>query len=158
MSDRFKSLLGQAPKLKTKTSLTRYCSCLLPSRYADSLVSFHLFPKLPLELRLIIWKLACFQSRSVYLSTVPVLLDLYASHPYKMNRPNQLNCPTILQICKEAREEALKHYELINRCVSHEHKIHDQKVYINFDVDHVSLNPWAPNFDAVVVCYFPSMS
>ncbi|ESZ91182.1 hypothetical protein SBOR_8433 [Sclerotinia borealis F-4128] len=92
---------------------------------------FQLFPRLPMEIRLKIWRISCFNTtRNIFLPG------------YKSCR-SWIRCqsayPTLLSTCKEARHEGLKHYEAFD-ChggdVLARHPAQIQgKVYINWAVD-----------------------
>ena len=78
---------------------------------------FHLFPKLPTELRLQIWGLACEEER-----VVPLLPGVGHLGPVTHKH---LAVPPILHACAEARSVGLRHYDL---------SFHPQ-VYLNRDRD-----------------------
>ncbi|KAI1800043.1 hypothetical protein F4811DRAFT_557210 [Daldinia bambusicola] len=80
----------------------------------DSLQVFHRFPKLPIEVRLMIWE---------YNLPGPRILDIQPKFPTRPKRriifaaavnPNGkrvCSAPANLQVCRESREEALKRYK-----------------------------------------------
>lgn len=77
--------------------------------------TFIRFPKLPAELRIPIWKEACQVTRNVDIATGSIAItfaneDEVAAHPhyYRSRCPS----PSLLHVCREARDEGLKHYKL----------------------------------------------
>ncbi|CZR52636.1 uncharacterized protein PAC_02513 [Phialocephala subalpina] len=76
--------------------------------------TFTLFPKLPLELRNIIWLFALPPSRHVKFRNRRILQDLVESSVcYDNIRLNaSTKIPTILSVCSESRAVALVHYPL----------------------------------------------
>jgi hypothetical protein len=64
---------------------------------------FHLFPKLPIELRLQIWREALPKARNVYLGVQCC-----------MRRPGA-ELPVTRMVLRESREETLRHYIIISQ-------------------------------------------
>jgi hypothetical protein len=104
---------------------------LVPSATQTPLSSFHLFPQLPLELRLKVWR---------YLIDQPRVLKLIACKSFNQTSPSftsrwvSLNhpVPVPLRICQECREEALKSLQLaFGSWFCH------ANIYINFSLDTV---------------------
>jgi hypothetical protein len=102
---------------------------------------FHLFPKLPIEIRLMVWKKASFISRAVHLS-----IRRLDSDPIKIQLVSKTHVPAILQTNQESRQEAANHYVLafgnswfLDPPGPTEYKFPDT-VYINFGVDYVMLD------------------
>ncbi|KAN0106802.1 hypothetical protein V8E51_009678 [Hyaloscypha variabilis] len=118
--------------------------------------SFTCFPRLPPELRRLIWKHASFHSRDVDITasfdryTLPRDLDFHSSpetfHYLSISLP-----PALLSTTSESRAEALKHYSLDFPSLSisktplttgstvSEDKPH---VYVNWKVDRLCLVNW----------------
>jgi hypothetical protein len=108
---------------------------------------FTLFPKLAIELRLEVWKLACFESRIVDLWTVKIPETAPRYYRYR-----SYSTVPILHTCKEAREVGLQHYssefgvEFIKSSSGTSTTIFPElaipHIYINWDLDIICLvNP-----------------
>jgi len=76
-----------------------------------TLSSFTLFPKLPFEVRLMIWGFACHHTRNVdiWAKSIP---DIYLRECATFRYVSSCPPPAILGSSKEGRTEGLKHYEL----------------------------------------------
>jgi len=119
---RFTALLSQLPKLTIPLPL-------------QPLETFTLFPRLPIDIRVKIWKLMSTQPRKVKL-----FFDISsASRAESRTIEGQSKIPVVLQINRESREEGLRFYtkcresveaKLVGHWVNH--------MYINFEVDHFS--------------------
>jgi hypothetical protein len=77
------------------------------------LSAFTPFPRLPIEIRLKIWKCACFFSRNVDIwakdiGGIACEYTGHVAHYFHSSAP----APSLLHICRESRSEALKHYQL----------------------------------------------
>ncbi|EPE37063.1 hypothetical protein GLAREA_09226 [Glarea lozoyensis ATCC 20868] len=84
---------------------------------------FHYFQKLPIELRLKIWKEVC---------RFPRIVEPLSSN--KPNFPSESLAPALLHVCREAREEGLKIYEMLP---SYGDLSRFRETYINWQVDYV---------------------
>ncbi|KAF8855984.1 hypothetical protein BDZ45DRAFT_804489 [Acephala macrosclerotiorum] len=111
-----------------------------PSR----LETFHPFPKLPVELRLKVWKFVSFLPRIVDVWSKNFSIKCYdyreALIPHYMFTRSPP--PAILQICRESRNEALKHYTLDFAAERDEGAYvvsSKPRIYINWKVDTVCL-------------------
>ncbi|KAF4621873.1 hypothetical protein G7Y89_g14470 [Cudoniella acicularis] len=82
--------------------------------------SFHRFPQLPIELRLMIWKFSFPRSR---------LIEVYYEEDTN-SCTTTCPAPTALKICKESRQEALRHYKLMFRT-----SIMPPRIYFDPSVD-----------------------
>ncbi|KUJ18983.1 uncharacterized protein LY89DRAFT_732513 [Mollisia scopiformis] len=118
--------------------------------------TFTCFEKLPIELRLKIWRVACFRSRNVDIWITRIRLfstvDLYHTDAGydKMSRLSYFKSgsppPVVLHCCQESRQEGLKHYKL-SFGFSHTVKggltfAKDPRIYINWEADRLCLmNP-----------------
>jgi hypothetical protein len=115
---------------------------------------FECFPKLPLELRLKIWKALCFIPRNVGLWAKPLGADDFWNDFGELERlfkfVTNLGAPAILHTCREAREEGLKYCTLafgddrwghVPALAAHVHFPLDPKFYFNFDIDVPCLVP-----------------
>ena len=138
-SHRLESLLTQLPRLETDLS----------SRGA-ALKSFPLIPKLPTELRCMIWAFIASQSRVV------LVFDMAMAKPWPSNIKSQSNTPSIMHTSKVSRSEGLKFYELLSEkaqdlksCTAHHGwplTEKTKKLYINFKVDRFILClHWRPS-------------
>jgi hypothetical protein len=123
VNTRPQSLLADIPKLSISTPL-------------QPIESFTLFPDLPVDIRIKIWKLLSFERRKVKLFFLPRSVAHKKSHLIK----GQSKIPTVLHICKESRAAGLRYYTL---CLEHvlEENLEQANggpnhVYVNFDVDH----------------------
>ncbi|CZR66005.1 uncharacterized protein PAC_15905 [Phialocephala subalpina] len=114
------------------------------------LTEFHPFPDLPIELRSIIWKEACFVSRDVdiwmryqgevRLDQIPEAegLEVFLPHPYH----SRSQAPSILQVDQESRAEGLRWYRLefgTNMRIGGLSYVLPPKIYINWEVDRLCL-------------------
>ncbi|KAH8646079.1 hypothetical protein BGZ60DRAFT_554822 [Tricladium varicosporioides] len=102
--------------------------------------SFRNFNKLPPELRIMIWKLATKEPRLIR-ATQLLRSRLYLPHPQSLyHLQTTYPTPAILHVSSESRQEALKHYTLVNanlRCHPYFAVPFFAKVYINFTIDTV---------------------
>ena len=93
--------------------------------------TFTVFPKLPVELRTMIWGYASNFPRVVALS-----MD---THREEYRIEGQIGVPAILHVCLEARQEARKHYEICrsrcSRCSGVCTVRRQRQLYVNFAVD-----------------------
>lgn len=79
-----------------------------------------MFPKLPVELRLKIWGHACSQPRFIEIEYGPKVRNGFdlggvicaGDHYRRRVSPRSRQTPALFRVCKEAREEATKVYEL----------------------------------------------
>jgi hypothetical protein len=80
----------------------------------EELTSFTVFPKLPIEIRLKIWKGASHFQRNLEIFSHPIshytIVSGAASHAFKLQ--TSLPPPAILHVNSESRMEALQHYTL----------------------------------------------
>lgn len=88
---------------------------------------FTLFPRLPAEIRLLIWNFACRVER-----IIPLLPGL--GHLSPLTHPT-LAVPPVLHACSDSRRVALKHYNL---------SFHP-RLYVNHDYDHIMLHLFYPH-------------
>jgi hypothetical protein len=94
---------GSVPKMSRVQSLLKALQTLeIPTPPFQNLREFDLFPKLPTELCLRIWRLAAFAPRGISLR----YLDPASSEPLPLTAAT----PAILHTCLELRGEGLKHY------------------------------------------------
>ncbi|CZR63584.1 uncharacterized protein PAC_13481 [Phialocephala subalpina] len=100
---------------------------------AQPLDTFTCFPKLPVELRLKIWKYA---SRNE-----PRTINLHVRTGYRDGV--QPSAPGILEACHESKEEALQYYtpcwEIVEKMLRRKgdrRESASRVVYVNFDIDH----------------------
>lgn len=105
----------------------------LPTVSNDA-ASFELFPKLPTEIRLKIWKLALPGPRIVKVRpcSVKFMEELAAGDMTKHTFVSPTKAPSILFVCGESRKEAMKTYQL---SFGSEHHNIPSTVYFNFDLD-----------------------
>ncbi|THV50664.1 hypothetical protein BGAL_0141g00140 [Botrytis galanthina] len=89
------STLESFPENETSSSLD--------SMSRDALSTFTPFPRLAVELRLVIWGLACSQERLLEITTHPTDITFDLGAP----------TPSVLFVNHESREEAEKHYKKI---------------------------------------------
>jgi len=91
-----------------------------------------------------IWELACYEERTIILTSDANDFYDQGSH----NVPGQRRCPAVLHTCQEAREEALKHYQSFeestpwDRCMDDDEtseRYPGNTIYINFAVDTIVL-------------------
>lgn len=92
----------------------------------SDLIEFTCFPRLPTELRDIIWTLACFQPRVIDIWLKELAANVrkgsavaaFANAPTRHDRypfyylSHQITPPAVLQTCKESRAIGLKYYSL----------------------------------------------
>jgi hypothetical protein len=96
-------------------SETSSSSTVASSRHSIPPTDFPKFEKLPIELRLEIWKQSLPDSR---------ILEIIYNKSYKKNRRAQVQCkanvPALLHACQESRAAGLKIYSelVINNCVT----------------------------------------
>jgi hypothetical protein len=104
---------------------------------------FHLFPKLPAEIKLKIWKLSLPGPRAItirpgkhsYITTNIVGGILPNPNVYDVyNDKAVTKTPALLQVNRESREVALKSYRPIFRC-----QPNDSIVYFDFAIDYLQL-------------------
>jgi hypothetical protein len=109
------------------------------------LQTFAHFGELPYELRIKIWSYVCFHPRNVdifteNLGTIRVSDDTYFDTYKFFSR--FCSHPAILHICRESREEGLKHYQL-EFGTSHHFSIVNistpPRIYVNFSCDRLCL-------------------
>lgn len=102
--------------------------------------SFKPFPRLPLELRLKIWRISCFNTtRNITIYSEKSAAIIYREESRRIR--SKSFCPTILCTCKEARQEGLKHYGVFDFA----RQIHEKeypastiaKAYVNWAVDRI---------------------
>jgi hypothetical protein len=77
------------------------------------LSTFTLLPKLPIEIRLKIWKSSCFFTRNVHIragNISGVVCDETGEVAHYFH--SYTSPPSLLHVCKESRSEALHHYQL----------------------------------------------
>ncbi|KAH8790337.1 hypothetical protein F5882DRAFT_517232 [Hyaloscypha sp. PMI_1271] len=119
---RFTALLSQLPKLTIPLPL-------------QPLETFTLFPRLPIDIRVEIWKLMSTQPRKVKL-----FFDISsASRAESRTIEGQSKIPVVLQINRESREEGLRFYTKCRESVEAKLVGHwINYIYINFEVDHFS--------------------
>ncbi|KAF6835730.1 hypothetical protein CPLU01_04200 [Colletotrichum plurivorum] len=89
----------------------------MPRRYFESIcvnlscTDFYqlFFPKLPLELRIVIWRLSLPKPRTVSIRYGATTLSWNSDF---INGTSKAEIPTILHVCHESRKEGLRHYKL----------------------------------------------
>jgi hypothetical protein len=107
--------------------------------------TFSSFGELPSELRIKIWSYVCFHPRNVdimteKLGTVRISDSTYADvHKFFSHACSH---PAVLQVCRESREEGLKHYQL-EFGTSYNSSIINvstpPQIYVNFTCDRICL-------------------
>jgi hypothetical protein len=108
---------------------------------AVRLNQFTLFPKLPNELRMRIWKEACFEPRIVEVDISAYPAEGPASTANR-NYTTRTPTPAVLHVCSEARQIGLEHYNRIFRRPFY-FNIKDPKehiIYANFEQDTILLS------------------
>jgi hypothetical protein len=122
-SMRLGNLLSTLPKLSIPTPL-------------NPLKTFALFPKLPIDIRIRIWRIFALQPRRVKLFLLPPTETRHLSRLID----GQSKIPAIMHVSKEARAEGLRYYTLCKEDVwpSDPFKTYlgPNQLYINFDIDH----------------------
>ncbi|KAG4441934.1 hypothetical protein IFR05_002553 [Cadophora sp. M221] len=77
---------------------------------------FELFPKFPLEIRLLIWKAICSEPRLLDIWYSEVGLDRWTKAFRRVEQPHyyytHVNIPSVLHVSREARNVGLQHYQL----------------------------------------------
>jgi hypothetical protein len=121
-STRLTALLSQLPKLTIPLPL-------------QPLETFTLFPRLPIDIRVKVWKLMSTQPRKVKL-----FFDTPSgSRAESRTIEGQSKIPVVLQINRESREEGLQFYTQCKESVGVRLVGHWVNcIYINFEVDHFS--------------------
>jgi 2EXR family/KH domain len=117
----------------------------ITNSFSASLKEFHLFPKLPTELRFKIYRYAMLQRRLIELEwgpnmSVPTGIQ-GGSHQWVRVCPRSCQPPALLHVCQESREEAKTIYQL--RCFDtkvaqhspNSPKLHEHYVYYNPKAD-----------------------
>ncbi|EPE37064.1 hypothetical protein GLAREA_09227 [Glarea lozoyensis ATCC 20868] len=95
----------------------------------ENLSTFHHFRKLPVEIRLIIWRKAC--------GTPRVVEIIYNPNRRKWNKfPSRTLTPALLHVCREARTEGLKCYEMLP---GYGDRNQYRETYVNWEVDYIFL-------------------
>ncbi|KAE9365523.1 hypothetical protein N431DRAFT_447172 [Stipitochalara longipes BDJ] len=127
------------PKTHDSTRLTALASSLpklsipLP---LNPLETFPLFPKLPIDIRVKIWKLIALKPRQVKLF---LLSPTETRHKSRLIE-GQRKIPEIMHVNRESRAEGLRYYTLCKENVwpSDPFKAYrgPNHLYINFDIDH----------------------
>lgn len=92
------------------------------------LSEFHFFPKLPLEMRLMIWKKTFPAARAVLLQLEREPKDEKGPEIFKLVSPCSI--PVALKVCQESRTEAKRRYEL-----GLANQFHEGRIYIDFEYD-----------------------
>jgi hypothetical protein len=117
-----------------------------------SSATFTLFPKLPIEIRLKIWKTICYTQRNVDITTghFSVSEDEKSTKVCLFFYRSSCPAPAVLHVSRESRSEGLKHYEL-DFAVNHEvyyrrtspfFVIMPPQIYFNWKVDKLCIvNP-----------------
>ncbi|KAE8447069.1 hypothetical protein EG329_011204 [Mollisiaceae sp. DMI_Dod_QoI] len=119
--------------------------------------TFTCFPSLPSELRLKIWRLACFHGRNVDVWTYDIAFKFGDDGDERDHNYFTSSCPQpiVLQCCRESRIEGLKHFKLAFG-VSCKYKVRgrpkasfscEPKIYINWFADTVCIVMGAMNDD-----------
>lgn len=75
-----------------------------PTAESRTKTTFYLFPNLPTELRLLIWRLASPRNRSIHLNI------LTCNHPSRSAEALIFTAPVTLSIDRESRAETLRYY------------------------------------------------
>jgi hypothetical protein len=121
-STRLTALLSQLPKLTIPLPL-------------QPLETFTLFPRLPIDIRVKLWKLMSTQPRKIKL-----FFDVPSgSRAESRTIEGQSKIPVVLQINRESREEGLRFYTQCKESVGVRLGRHwVNYIYINFEVDHFS--------------------
>lgn len=96
--------------MKRRKSAQSNYNKLVATPPSTPLTTFQLFPKLPIEIRLRIYRLAAHEPRLIELEH----LNGYFSHyGYQVARQSR-QAPALLQLCRESREEGIHFYEKRN--------------------------------------------
>jgi hypothetical protein len=111
---------------------------------AVRLDQFTLFPKLPPELRMKIWKEACSEPRIVEIDifTYPVEIRTTGTTAIDYDYRTRTPAPAVLHVYSEARQMGLKHYNRTFRRASffEAKDVEEQIIYVNFEEDTVYLS------------------
>jgi hypothetical protein len=108
------------------TSTTTHDLHWQPARSSKDLKTFTLFPNLPIEVRLKIWKFSFPTGRRVALPFLPKTSPLEMNVTFEPDDGSGL--PVTLYINKEGREETLKHHSILLRSnVSQSHQRKEPK-------------------------------
>ncbi|PVH75398.1 hypothetical protein DL98DRAFT_536557 [Cadophora sp. DSE1049] len=102
--------------------------------------TFTLFPKLPLEVRLIIWKLALYNPRTISVDTIiprPLLSPIYTQP-----------LTNLRFVCHESRAEALKVQIALNKV-----SVGDKTIFISPSVDVLWLSAWGISDDEWILVF-----
>jgi len=116
--------------------LSKLSKLIMPTPY-EPLETFTLFPKLPIEIRLNIWKLLCTHPRKVKL--------FYYQIPDIYEKPRlihgQSKHPAVLEVNHESRAEGLRFYTLCQELIR-DRTLNSwlNYVYINFENDRFSFD------------------
>jgi hypothetical protein len=110
---------------------------MAPTSADPSKPKFTLFPKLPIELRLRIWK-ESYEPRIIELRTV----RFWRSHPSKRYDFVIPKFPAILHANKEAQLESLKDYKM-----SFKHRQCRRPILFNFSIDTLHIRDYIDNCD-----------
>jgi hypothetical protein len=114
-----------------------------------SSAAFTLFPKLPIEIRLNIWKAICYIQRNVDITTAYYCVQSTQKHSMSYPFFYKSSCPppAVLHVNQESRSEGLRHYKLDFRAKYEVH--HDRfqpvtviaqpKIYFNWMVDRLCI-------------------
>jgi 2EXR family len=107
--------------------------------------TFTSFGQLPSELRIKIWSYVCFQPRNIDIFTDKLGVIRISDDTYfdaYMFYSHFCSHPAVLHVCREAREEALKHYQL-EFGTSYHFSLVDfstpPRIYVNFACDRLCL-------------------
>ncbi|KAH7399926.1 hypothetical protein BKA64DRAFT_670728 [Cadophora sp. MPI-SDFR-AT-0126] len=110
----------------------------------EPLRAFTCFPRLPPELRLIVWEQVCCQTRNVPLRAVSMdftRLVVSSSTEGVFRYSTNLPPPSVLSTCRESRDSGLKHYTLLFRTtfdIGHGIMVRaPARIYINADSDRI---------------------
>jgi 2EXR family len=112
---------------------------------------FQPFRKLPVELRLMIWKQACVEPRIVKIVAYSnILFDVADFQPYSIFT-TETPPPAVMHICHEARKEGFKHYTKMFK-KSPLAPVHSRGmvIYINSEKDTVCLTVGHNHFPGIV--------
>ncbi|KAF8848696.1 hypothetical protein BDZ45DRAFT_262228 [Acephala macrosclerotiorum] len=138
------ALHGEPPQLSSIGKRTIFGTSVRTSSadmYSDPLLQFQPFPRLPIELRLKIWRHAMNEPRLIELEWGPDLSEITNSHrgSHQWHRvcPRSRQPPALLHTNQESRYEALLVYSLrsFDTPTSRFSDLVEQYIYRNNDVD-----------------------
>jgi len=116
-------------ELETISAQSKYCDASTQTVSTKTLETFTIFPTLPLELQLEIWKNSLPERRVV---------EFRATRYREEDAHIRYNLPVILHVCQNSRQMALKRYKLVEGLF--------EPIYFDFeeDIAYFFSNNWYP--------------